>query len=94
MIIENKKYQLSSITSKKLSSLILVHDLTYITDRSDWNRKIANWKYYQVSGWYMCPENSYARQFKVRIEDDGSADDTALNSVRMKCFDNNNDEIT
>ena len=40
----------------------------------------------------MCPENSYARQFKVRIEDDGSADDTALNSVRMKCFDINNEE--
>ena len=77
-----------------------MHDLTYITDRTDWNRKIGRigatleWKHYSATGWYMCPDNSYARQFKVRIEDDGwfNWDETALNSVRMKCFDDDNEE--
>ena len=41
------------------------------------------------STWEDCPTNSYARSFRLRMNaPEGSfSDDTALNSIRLKCED-------
>ena len=91
MVIKKYDYWQSFLNLKNVTSFISVHDLTYIDDRVSWADP-EYWDRYRISEWYMCPENSYVRQFKVKIED-YAADHTALNSVRMKCFDNNNAEI-
>ena len=41
----------------------------------------------------MCNKNTYVRQFQVRIEEETWPDDTALNSIKMRCFDNNNEPV-
>ena len=39
------------------------------------------------SEWNMCPEASYAAQFNIRYEEEVWPDTTALNSIKIKCFD-------
>ena len=49
-------------------------------------------KLFKYSLWKMCPENSYIRQFRVKIAESvvWISDNSALNRIEMKCYDNEN----
>ena len=68
-----------------------MHNLELITDQESYTQQFSN--YYNRSQWYMCNKNTYVRQFQVRIEEETWPDDTALNSIKMRCFDNNNEPV-
>jgi len=61
---------------------------------STWNSQISvmgksNTHFGSWSGWAMCPTNTYAKGFRLKVEG-VSFDDTALNRISLICSDKNN----
>ena len=61
-----------------------------LTDPNAFNKDKGKEELFKESPWKMCPENSYIRQFRVKIDGPRSLDDSALNRIEMNCYDNEN----
>ena len=61
-----------------------------LTDPNAYHKDKDKEELFKESPWKMCPENSYIRQFRVKIDGPSFFDDSALNRIEMNCYDNDN----
>ena len=75
----------------RLLYFLLVHEMRRLTN-PDAFYEDKDKKLFKYSLWKMCPENSYIRQFRVKIAESvvWISDNSALNRIEMKCYDNEN----